>query len=326
MKILIFSDIHFYNNPSKSYLLDNGRYSWFDGQLRLISTIFQLAKHEEVDMVIHNGDLFHEKTRINVALYNDVWQFFQDHTDDGFDIVFNTGNHDLLTTTDSSLRPFSDIVAVHTTPWDIKLGDTILRIIPYGQIDGNLALPSQHFENKILFTHADISGLKYGPNDFESGARLKHQIFADWDIVFNGHIHKPQELDNIVNIGSPMITDWGEADEYKRVIIYEDGEWESRHLTGPLFTTFDSLSDKLKKKIEKDEFNFFRIDVDSEQLKDPIFNKYNVFPRVVKTKKRELRLKDTNSVSDEIEKYVDITETKLDKKKLLEIGRGLLDE
>ncbi len=181
--------------------------------------------------------------------------------------------------------------------------------------------------HNVLFTHEDIAGLTYGSTDYESGAPLKPQIFGDWDIVFNGHIHKPQELGkNIINIGSPTITDWGEIDDGKRVIIYEQGQWKDIHISGPSFTHFDSMSDKLKAKISKNDEDYFRIDVDSEQLSDPIFEKYNVFPRVTKTKKRELRLQGTTSITDEIDTYVDITDTKLGKAHLKNVGQRLHDE
>ena len=323
MNALIFSDMHFYNNPSKSYVDDKGWYSWLHNQLILCSYIFEQAKEMGVTTVIHNGDLFHEKTRINIALYNVVWQFFQDRVKEGFEIILNTGNHDLLTYNDSALRPFSEMCTVISEPEILKFDKTNFKFVPYGKEADALELPEGEGMTNILFTHTDIAGLKYGPTDYESGAPLKHQLLSDWDIVFNGHIHKPQELNNIVSIGSPMIQDWGEVGEQKRMIQYKDHNYRSIALCGPEFVTLDRLTDKLKAKIATNTVDFFRIDVSSEQLTDPIFQQYNVFPRVTRSEKREIRLRETESVDEEIRKYVDIIDSKLDKKKLLKIGLEL---
>lgn len=322
-KFLIFSDIQFYNNPSKSYILPNGRSSWLQTQLDVAEQIFKIAKERDINLIIHNGDMFEEKTRINVGLYNAVWQFFMDKASEGFVLYLNTGNHDMLSNSESSLKPFSSVGSVITKPFDTELSNTVIRIIPYGQIENNLKLPSSGKIN-VLCTHEDIAGLKLGPNDYESGSPIKYQILGDWDIVFNGHIHKPQELKNIVNIGSPVINDWGEFEDEKRVIIYEEGKWESIPIDGPKFIQLDRLTDKLKKKLETNTKDFFRIDVDSSELKDPIFDKFNIFPRVVKTSKRTIRLKNTDSIEEEIKTYVDNDEnTQLNKNRLKQKGLEL---
>jgi len=323
MDAIIFSDMHFYNNPSKSYMTETGEYSWLLNQLITCDGIFSKAKEMGVTTVIHNGDLFHEKTRINIALYNTVWQFFKNKAKEGFQIILNTGNHDLLTYNDSALKPFSEMCEVITEPTLMNFGDTNFRFVPYGQEADALELPKGKGMFNVLFTHTDIAGLKYGPTDYESGAPLKYQLLSDWDIVFNGHIHKPQELKNIVSIGSPMVQDWGEVDEQKRLIQFKDNNYRSIALGGPKFVTLDRLTDKLKAKIATNTVDFFRIDVSSEQLTDPIFHQYNVFPRVVETKKREIRLRETETVEEEVCKYVEIIETKLDKKMLLKIGLEL---
>lgn len=327
MNAIIFSDMHFYNNPAKSYIMDSGRFSWFETQLQVAQSVFTKAEELGVELVIHNGDLFHEKTRISVGLYNTVWQFFKQQKNEGFEVIFNTGNHDMFTRNVSSLRPFSEIARVITEPTLIKHGHINLCLIPYGQEPNQLKVPKENTGmSYILCTHADIAGLTYGVTDYTSGSPLKYQIFGDWDIVFNGHIHKPQELANIVNIGSPMTQDWGEVGEKKRFIHLKDLEWESHEIHGPQFVTLDRLTDKLKKKLITNPVDFFRVDISSEQLSDPIFNQYNIFPRVTKVKKRELRLRDTSSIEEEMSTYVDIIDTKLDKNKLRQIGTDIYNE
>jgi DNA repair exonuclease SbcCD nuclease subunit len=197
MKAIIFSDMHFYNNPAKSYITDNGKFSWFETQLKIAQNIFDIARKLDVEVVIHNGDLFHEKTRLNIGLYNDVWQFFKGQKDEGFDVILNTGNHDMLTRHFSTLKPFSEIARVITQPTTYKYEHVNMVFVPYGQEEGNLKIPDGAGMTNILFTHADIAGLQMGVTDYVSGSPFKYQTLGDWDFVFNGHVHKPQELANI---------------------------------------------------------------------------------------------------------------------------------
>jgi len=72
MRFIVFSDIHFYKNPSKSYITDWGYSSWLIEQLRIVDQILDFAKEYNIQYVIHNGDLFEEKNRIPQDLYNTV--------------------------------------------------------------------------------------------------------------------------------------------------------------------------------------------------------------------------------------------------------------
>ena len=225
---------------------------------------------------------------------------------------------------DSSLRPFSAVATVVTEPSLHQIGNGMLKIIPYGMTGDNLSLPKELFsKNNILVTHEDIAGLKLGPLDYKSGSPLKKEIFGDWTYVLNGHIHKPQTVGNIINVGSCMQQDFSEIDEEKRFVHYKDGDIISIPLDHPKFFSFDGLNDKLKKMIEIDDRNFYRIDIDSKLLSDSIFKKFNVFPNLVKSEKREIRLKEKLTDEEELEEYIKLFNKELDKEKLLKVGKEL---
>ena len=46
----------------------------------------------------------------------------------------------------------------------------------------------------------------------EQDCPISIESVKEYDVVFNGHIHHPQIINNIINIGSTMIDDWGTAD------------------------------------------------------------------------------------------------------------------
>ena len=45
MELIILSDLQFYNNPKKSYITEDGMYSWFKHQLSVAEKIFDYIKN-----------------------------------------------------------------------------------------------------------------------------------------------------------------------------------------------------------------------------------------------------------------------------------------
>lgn len=326
-EFIIFTDPHFYKNYSKSKLLENGRTSWLDTQILLVGDIFIYAKKCNVSTIIIDGDLFEEKNHLPQDLYNEVWNFFKKYSED-FRIILNLGNHDFLNLSRSSaLQPFSDILEIVKTPTDIQLGNDLIRIVPFGMLGSPscLQVPEGTYENKILCTHEEIQGLRYSNQTvIEEGFGVK--AFRQWDIVFNGHIHAPQNTGNIINIGSPMIEDWGESSDKKRFIHYKDGKTTDLHLACPDFIEVEELTEDDRKRMEEDDYNYYRIHISSDRLSDPIFHKFNVFPKVDKKRTRESRMKEDISFEEKVKTYISLQETDLDKNKLAITAKELETE
>jgi len=325
-EFILFSDIHFYKNsqlstPDTEYIT-----SWIRSQVEILHQIFSYASLNSIETIVFNGDLFEEKNRIDQAVYNLVWELFREYTEQGFRMIMNSGNHDLFAfSRNSSLKPFSSMVDVITVPTNLDVYPTEFKFIPYGMLEGNVDINSE-FKYHVLFTHADIADLQYGKISKQSSSIIKPDIFNSWDLVMNGHIHRPQECGNIINIGSPMIQDWGESDEVKRFIHFSNGTCKSIPINCPNFYQLAGLSPRIIKSMEANDRDFFRVDISAEELSNPIFQKYNVSPHVVKRTKRELRLLDSGTDEDDIKRYLEIVDTNLDKGVLENIGREIIDE
>ena len=322
MEFIAFSDIHFDKNINKSYTLPNGISSWTKCQLDIVSQIFSYAAENNVLKVFHGGDLFDIKNRIPQDLYNSVWSTFRNLSNDGFEIYFNTGNHDFHSEISSSLKPFSDIVTVVTEPTDVVFNTTLIRIIPYSKIADNIGVPDG-FKHTVLFIHEDINGLEYLGSEYNKYKKYDKQIFKDWDVVFNGHIHKSQELGNIINMGSCMRKAFGET-HHTYFYHYNNGSVSKIECKSPNFIIAPGFSSKILSTIEKDDYNFYRIDIEPNELSNPIFKKYNVFPNIIRATKKKNRIQGSMSVTDEISEYISIADTELDKEKLEEIGAQLI--
>ncbi|MFH2028645.1 MAG: metallophosphoesterase [Nanoarchaeota archaeon] len=315
---IIFGDMHFYINPAKSVVDNDYVSSWVKIQFGILDFIFDYARQHDIKTIIHNGDLFEEKNRINQQLYNLVWEKFYLSKD--FEIIFNIGNHDMFMRGGTSLKPFQSAGRVITEPTLFEDAVSSIKIIPYGMSVDQLSI----FDNrvKILITHELITDLTVGPNQHKVGAEIKRQQLRDWEHVFNNHIHKPQELGNIVNVGSPMRQDWGEAGETKRFIHCRDGFYRSINVPCPKF--YDIPWGEIDRI---DDTNFYRVSCDVSKTKDPIFKKYNVCYKILPMKERKIRMSVSrkSTEEDELEKYIDIVNPEnLDRGRLLKIGMELI--
>jgi DNA repair exonuclease SbcCD nuclease subunit len=190
-------------------------------------------------------------------------------------------------------------------------------------VENNLKLPNNPNKKTLcLATHEDIDGLSYGESGYSSTTPLKQILFSDWDYVFNGHIHKHQIINNIITIGSPLQQTFSEEGNQKYFIHYSKRSYKKIPLNAVKFNTLKSL-----KEIDKiDDKNYYRIEVSSDEISNPIFRKYNVSYVITKTKEREIRLKINATEEDEIETYISLNNNNLDKTKLLKIGKELRNE
>jgi DNA repair exonuclease SbcCD nuclease subunit len=310
---IVLSDLHFYRNIRKSVPTDRSISSWLDMQFDVVAQVFEYAKENDVETVIINGDIFEEKNKIDVGIYNLVWDFFYSWSVyDCFHIVINTGNHDMFAhNRNSALKPFSTIATICRNP--TKVNNDFL-FLPYGykQCDQTA---------KFLFTHAEIcrheQGIKYDGFDVD--------FLNQFEYVFNGHIHQADEFGNIVNVGSIIRQDFNEADEQKRFLHYANNKLRSVNIKCPNFITVDDLTSKMRKKIEKNTTDFFRISIDSSMANDPIFSKHNVSVHKIKEVERTTRIKQGIDKEEELKEYIKLKDPdkQYDWELLLKIGKIL---
>ncbi len=318
-KILIFSDIQY-----RKYLrVESSQIDWLNIQLMATDEVFNIANTHNISDIVFNGDLFEQKNKIDVALYNKVWSYYKERAKSGFNLIFNVGNHDRSSVSgETSLIPFTEFSTVITKPTQLNICGLPISIIPFGS---EISLKPE-FPNSILFLHEEIEGLKIGTGNFYKKTDLELNDLKEWKYVFNGHIHKPQEMGNIINIGSLIQQDFGEAGEDKRVLLLgDDYSVMSIQVQGPRF--FKGL--KLNKKNilkQSSKYYFFRFDISEEEANDPIFERQEVFYKIVERKEREFRLKEGLSVNDEIEQYAEKFNENLNLKKLIKIGKRIIKD
>jgi len=308
-EFIVFSDPHYHKNYKKSYILENGISSWLQTQVDITDSIFAYAETNNIYTVIINGDFFETKNYISSSLYNFMWKLFKKYSEK-FNIILNTGNHDIFKQDrNSSLTPFSDIINVITQPIELTFDDTKVKFIPYGMTKDELKSDAD-----ILFLHEEIEGII----NFKSEKLIRLKDILDYKLVFNGHIHSPKDIHNIINIGSILPQDWGEAKDRKRFIHYKDGKVTSVPIKHPKWNILDSIPDDIN------NYDFYRINISPDELKDPVFKLYNVFPNITKSTKRKNRIERTNNINDEIIQYIELMDSDLNTDRLFKIAKELL--
>jgi DNA repair exonuclease SbcCD nuclease subunit len=241
MRLLIFADVHSHAFRPYSEILPNGRNSRLQDTLDILEQIYYICRNQEVDGVLCGGDLFHARSVLNVATFNDVYEAIAKIKTAVKFFVLLVGNHDQSNKlgTIHSTKTFGAVVDVIDQPkWYIgEAEEETVNIfaVPFMDskeqiveaINTGLNTYSGDRENSatLLLGHFGVSGAEPGANfvlksgDLPTLPDLKPQFF---DQVFLGHYHMPQEpLPNVRFVGAPMQHNWGDAKQVRGIWLYD---------------------------------------------------------------------------------------------------------
>ena len=211
MKLLITGDWHI----KETYRGREGRLKDFE---LLRDFLLDVIKTEKPDLMIHLGDVFHtlspfiRKDVINfgVELFNNLAEHVR--------IYVLTGNHDKFRGKCYLDFLQSKNVTVVSSPVTMSSHNVRMGFIPHGEEE---IIPALAPDVDILFLHADVFGAR-----LSTGKMMEEGVsdITSVRFVFNGHIHLPQKVGNIICVGSPLQQDFSESRQEKRVMIWKDSE------------------------------------------------------------------------------------------------------
>jgi len=312
-KFLFFTDIHFDLGLSRSKYISDNVTKWLNDQFKVVRQIFEYASVNNINYIFFGGDFFEQKNHLDVRLFNTVWLFIRGMTKRHSDVrlVLNAGNHDIASgTRELTITPFMDLCQVVEEPTDYDFDSMLVRVVPFGMVTKEVLYGGfdSKYKTKVLMTHEKIEGLELS-SGIKLESKLTPNMFDNFDFVLNGDIHKPQNLGNIINVGSSIILDWSEAGEEKRFMCVDA---ETKSVTSipikcPKWynVEYDSVNEEAKKHIEGDYSNYYRISA-KPGTDDKVFDLDNVSTKYVSDEKKESRLKENGSLSEDIEQYVGI--------------------
>ena len=229
--VILISDIHFGVSSSSEEWQENINdyfQNWF------IPYVKDELKKTPDAVICCLGDVYHDRKSIDIDVNNLCIDIFEQLAQI-IPVYIINGNHDLSKKTNkgnSSLRSLGNIdnVTVIKEPTMLQFVEgrkNIAKVaaIPYlGDCnDENKELVKFDKRADYAFMHTDISKMK-----FDNGMTIVGAVDAEKFAgkVISGHIHKRQETDKVIYVGSPYQMSRGDIDNQKGIykLVLSTGE------------------------------------------------------------------------------------------------------
>ena len=207
MNILKVADLHLTNGKADKYKWDF--FTWLEKQ----------AIKNKVSRIDFLGDLTEKKDLHNAELVNKIVDALVSLSKI-CDIVILKGNHDYIDVGCPFFRFLKYIPNITYVNEPIEIGGELF--LPHSKDpreDWNWEEINKDLDYDAINIHQCITGSKV-PNGFSLEHGLSKDFFADFDeVVYAGDIHLPQEIKNVVYIGSPYPNYFGDNFQGRCILI-----------------------------------------------------------------------------------------------------------
>lgn len=194
---------------------------------KCLDHFFDVMKSENVETIIHLGDLFDRRKFVNFSTAKFAREKFLERLDVPTYII--CGNHDAFfknTNEVNSLKEMINnsypLVKFFTNPELITLDGLNIQLVPWVTDDNYdesiQAITSS--KSEILMGHLQITGF-----EMYKGTICDHgtspNLFARYDKVFSGHFHHKSRIDNITYLGAFSEFDWSDYNDSRGFHIFD---------------------------------------------------------------------------------------------------------
>ena len=278
MKLLHTADLHLGRRLNDIPLLDD--------QKKVLSDIVSIAKSEKVDALIVSGDIY-DKSSPMPECYKVFDSFLTALNQEGIPVIAISGNHDsnerisylshLLT---KSRIFLSDVFQgrIETIAFKDGFGDVVFHLLPFvkpaivrtffpeerieSYQDAIAVLLKNHpvdtSKRNVILVHQFITGAQTCDSEILSlggSEAIEASLFADYDYVALGHIHKAQKMtrETCRYAGSPIKYSLSEERHVKSVTLVdmkEKGNIEIKTFPLPVYhdvRTIEGSYDDIRK-------------------------------------------------------------------------------
>ncbi len=335
-KAIIFSDLHLHSHKD--------RISRLEDCLEVLHWVFNKAKENGCKHIFFLGDLFHERSKIDVLNYLRTFEVFMKHMIEdaqGIDLYLLVGNHDMYHKTRwdvNSVKPLTAIPRVHIIdkPTTTIIDDRRIDWLPHTENPieelTKFAKEVDGHAKSLMFAHISVDGAKlnlvFGTKsdvivEYDNEmVPVSAELFETWDHTYMGHYHGAQDVtDKVEYVGSPLQLSFGEAFERKHIILIDLDTLDTEYLENDFSPQHLIIEPKDIRDENYDlKGNFVRVVVDdlsSDQLVDlkkNIQDNHEVASLDFKTKDRKTEEEETvieearailYSEGEMLEKYVE---------------------
>jgi DNA repair protein SbcD/Mre11 len=329
--------------------------SLLEDQIRMIGQIESVATSRKVDVIVLTGDIYDRAVPPKEAI--SVFEGFVERMvlGHGIKVIAIAGNHDsqerlsfghsLLSKSGFHIsgRYDGNAETVSVVDGDKTVTFTLLPFMPYQEtrailqddlvasfhdsyriMISKMTLETTHVN--ILVTHAFVVSDTFRPEESDSEKTLSvggaeavdASLFAPFDAVLLGHIHKPQCVgrDTVCYTGSPMKYSFSEAGHIKSVMIVDVGQKgdiatervvldQSRDMV-VIKDIFDAiLSDKERIRQHKDDYVSVVL-TDSEAHHDPFSRLKAIYQNILEMRyeSRDFLFTDDALISKDLAKDI----------------------
>ena len=200
---------------------------------------FPYIKENNIDTVIHAGDLMDRRKFVNFSILNQVRnKFIQRLKNENIDFHCILGNHDVYyrnTNEVNSVRElFGDDINLYEEPKVISIDGLNIALLPWVNKENydqsvdfikTAAAP-------ILIGHLELEGYEVMRGvDFQGG--MDSKLFDRYEKVLSGHFHCRQEKDNIYYLGTQYQITFADLAETKGFHILDTETRELEFIENP---------------------------------------------------------------------------------------------
>lgn len=246
MKSVILADTHF------GVRLDDDRFI-ANMEKFYTSVVFPYMKEHGITHIIHVGDVFDNRYKLNMETLRRVKKFFFDEivwNDITMDII--VGNHDMYFADSMKTLAVKNVlkeyldgdITIYDAPTMIQYGKIPLMYIPW------ICAETREATNKMIaesvnsqtvgFGHLQIVGYK----QYSTSYAVKGDeptTFKDFRHVYTGHFHHKNSSGNITYLGSTSHHTWSDEPDTRgfHVFDHDTGEMEFIENPYPLFKSIE---------------------------------------------------------------------------------------
>jgi DNA repair exonuclease SbcCD nuclease subunit len=257
---------------------------------------------QEFETLIIIGDLFHSPESVKWDCLLAVFDFFERLNKE---IILLSGNHDQVfyRNTKSTIRIFKRHASVIEQACKVGLTYWAPSLPEENFIQWVSSFKPEHKDGTVLFMHQMIHQLRLNDKvPVTSSIKLEHLEPFEW--VFNGHLHKPQVIPPIVNVGTPWQHSFAEAGQQKYMWYY-DGK-DAKAIISPIRErfiegTFAELidADLRNKNVKVYLTSSDNLDIIVEALKEKGAKSW-----VIKPVETRIQRVDASEVHDSLQSYI----------------------
>ena len=269
MSYLLSADLHIDKHRQFDTIGKDKKSSRLCDGLNSLKWLYETALAKKCEHIILAGDLFHTRHKIEVEVFNAVFNLIAGATEVHWHIL--AGNHDQYTEKVTSIEPLGYLgnVTTYIDSQRVLLSGNTFDFIPYKELPKDYLssiddLGSPH-EDVYCITHVSLDGATVGSFEHRPKADMYLSYYPEYyKRILAGHYHKPQTLGKFTYLGSLIQLDRSDIGQDKSALyLTSEGEEELIYYDkSPCFISMKWSDISKRKNVRSIAGNFIDVLVD----------------------------------------------------------------